>query len=444
MRNNIVIIGNGISGITCARHIRKHARDPITIISAETEHFFSRTALMYVFMGHMKYDNIKPYEDWFWAKNELQLVSDYVEKVQVNQKQLNLRSGKKIEYDILIIASGSQSNKFGWPGQDLNGVQGLYGYPDLQQMEENTKGIEKAVVIGGGLIGIEMTEMLVSKNIGVSLLVREKDFWNTVLPSEEARMISRHIREHQVDLRLKTELASIVGDENGNVNSVITKDGETIPCQFAGLAVGVHPNISFLKDSGIETDRGVLVNEYFETNIPDVYAIGDCAQYRKPLPGRKPIEQVWYTGRMHGETLARTICGRRSAYNPGPWFNSAKFFDIEYQTYGIVTAKRSENEDTFYWEHGSGKIGFRAVFHKMDHTLIGINSFGFRLRHRLFDQWLRENRTVEFMMEHLAAANFDPEFFQKHERAIVDCFNKKTGSDIKLKKRKKAMRFLFG
>ncbi|TAN13711.1 MAG: NAD(P)/FAD-dependent oxidoreductase [Chitinophagaceae bacterium] len=441
---NIVIIGNGISGITCARHIRKKSDDAITIISAETEHFFSRTALMYVYMGHMKYDNIKPYEDWFWERNRLTLLYDHVEKVNIQQKDLVLKSEKNISYDILIIASGSASNKFGWPGQDLKGVQGLYSYPDLQLMEENTNGIKKAVVVGGGLIGIEMTEMLLSRNIPVTLLVRETNFWDTVLPLEEAQMINRHIREHHVDLRLETELKNIEGDERGHVKSIITKDEKRIPCQFVGLGVGVHPNISFLENSNIETDRGVLVNEYFETNIPQVYAIGDCAQYRKSLPGRKPIEQVWYTGRMHGETLAQTICGQRTAYNPGPWFNSAKFFDIEYQTYGTVTPQQSENEETFYWEHENGKIDFRVVYEKMDHTLIGINSFGFRLRHKLFDKWLQEKRTVEFMMEHLAAANFDPEFFQKHERSIVNSFNEKTGNKIKLKRRSRIKELIRG
>ncbi|MGH2642478.1 MAG: NAD(P)/FAD-dependent oxidoreductase [Chitinophagaceae bacterium] len=433
---HIVIIGNGISGISCARHIRKNSDDDITIISAETEYFFSRTALMYVYMGHMQYENIKPYEDWFWEKNNLKLIYDYVEKVDTHQKYLELRTGKAVSYDILVIASGSVSNKFGWPGQDLKGVQGLYSYSDLQLMKENTNDIKKAVIVGGGLIGIEMTEMLLSKNILVTFLVREKDFWDIILPLEEAQMINRHILEHRVDLRLETELKGIEGDNMGYVKSITTNLKETIPCQLVGLTVGVHPNIGFLKGSSIEADRGVLINEFFETNVSQVYAIGDCAQFRNPLPGRKPIEQVWYTGRMHGEILAQTICGKRTAYHPGPWFNSAKFFDIEYQTYGMVTAKRSENEDTFYWEHPEGKIGFRAVYEKTDHTLIGVNSFGFRLRHPYFDQWLREKRTVEFMMEHLASANFDPEFYEKHECAIVDSFNRKTGGKVKLRRRK--------
>ncbi|MCA6414900.1 MAG: FAD-dependent oxidoreductase, partial [Cytophagales bacterium] len=108
---HIVIIGNGISGITAARNIRKRSNDNITVISGETEHFFSRTALMYIYMGHMKYENTKPYEDWFWKKNKIELLKDYVEKVEPESKQLVLRSKGNLNYDILIIASGSKSNK---------------------------------------------------------------------------------------------------------------------------------------------------------------------------------------------------------------------------------------------------------------------------------------------------------------------------------------------
>ena len=136
----VVIIGNGISGITAARHIRKMSDHEITVISAETDHFFSRTALMYIYMGHMKYENTKPYEDWFWEKNRINLVRKFVKEVDSDNKRLIYDDGGNIEYDFLILAVGSKSNKFGWPGQDLEGVQGLYSYQDLEIMEKNSKG----------------------------------------------------------------------------------------------------------------------------------------------------------------------------------------------------------------------------------------------------------------------------------------------------------------
>ena len=420
---HIVIIGNGISGITAARHIRKYSDHQITVISAETDHFYSRTALMYVYMGHMTYNHIKPYEDWFWEKNRIDLVRAYVKQVDFENKTLSLDNGKHIIYDDLILATGSKSNKFGWPGQDLKGVQGLYNYQDLESMEADTKDINHAVIIGGGLIGIEMVEMLLSRNISVTFLVREASFWDNILPPQESALINRHINEHHVDLRLSTELKEIVSDENGRAKSVITGAGEEISCQFVGLTVGVSPNIDFLKDSSLAINRGIQIDEYLATNIPDVYAIGDCAERSVPAEGRRPIEQVWYTGRMMGQVVAQTVCGTRTAYIPGHWFNSAKFFDIEYQTYGIVGAKRLENEAEFYWEDNTGKICVHFIFDKQTSKFIGINTFGIRMRHEVFDQWLNNEVSIDYVMENLTRANFDPEFFKQYEQDIVNQFN---------------------
>ncbi len=123
---HIVIIGNGVAGITAARHIRKRSDHKITVISGEGKHFFSRPALMYLYMGHMTMKNVKPYEDWFWAKNRIELLYDWVDRIEQDKHQLLLRKGEIVKYDKLIIATGSTPNKFGWPGQDLINVSGMY------------------------------------------------------------------------------------------------------------------------------------------------------------------------------------------------------------------------------------------------------------------------------------------------------------------------------
>ena len=420
---HVVIIGNGIAGITAARHIRRISDKKITVISAESKYFFSRTALMYVYMGHMKWEHLEPYEEWFWEENRIELKQAFIEKLDTSSKMLFLRGGETLEYDKLILATGSVPRKLGWKGQDLPGVQGLVSKQDLELLEENTRNnCKKAVIVGGGLIGVELAEMLHTRNIPVTMLIRENSFWRNVLPQKDADFVARHIQSQGIELKFETELDTIFGQER--VQGVQTNKGEKIACELVGLTAGVQPQIAFLKGSAVETDIGVLADEYLQSSIEDVYAIGDCAQLREPPKGRNAIEAVWYTARMMGETVAQNICGNPFKYQPGPWFNSAKFFEIEYQTYGRVAADPQPNEKHFHWEHENKKQAMTIAYDQESSLFLGINSFGIRLRHELFDRWLREQSSVDYVLQHLKKANFDPEFYTRHEREILNGFKK--------------------
>lgn len=465
---HIVIIGNGISGITAARHIRKLSDHKITVISGETDHFFSRTALMYIYMGHMKFEHTKPYEDWFWEKNRIELKRAWVKTIDFEEKKLYFRLpneedkeakiGGSINYDKLIFALGSTPNKFGWKGQDLKGVQGLYSFQDLENLEALTPSIKKAVIVGGGLIGVELAEMLHTRGIEVTFLVRENSFWNAVMPPEESALISREIGKNHINLKFSSELDEIIGDKNGQVKAIKTKSteqrpSEEIECQFVGLTVGVSPNIKFLQlpksntigkekpafmlgTGGIKLNRGILVNEFLETSLPDVYAIGDCVEHENPPEGRKNLEQIWYTGRIMGETVARTICGKQTKYQPGIFFNSAKFFDIEYQTYGQIPSELPADLKTFYWENNDGRICVRINYKADNEAITGINTFGIRMRHEIWDEWISSGKTISFVLENLPKANFDPEFFKQYESDILEKYNIETKNNLQIKSKK--------
>jgi NAD(P)H-nitrite reductase large subunit len=191
--------------------------------------------------------------------------------------------------------------------------------------------------------------------------------------------------------------------------------------------------------------RGIMVNEYLETNIPDVYAIGDCAKQRNPKPGRRPLEAVWYTGKMQGETVAYNICGKKVAYDPGIWFNSAKFFEIEYQVYGDLQAQLPETQSTIYWEHADGRKSVRINYHTESGRIAGFNLMGVRYRHEVCEKWIAENTHVEEVLQNLGLANFDPEFYKEYEQEVIDVYNKQSGKNLKLKQRRglsAALRFL--
>src|SRR5690606_19467257 len=207
-----------------ARHIRKLSDHRITLISDETPDPYARTALMYVYMRQLRQVDTWLYEKEFWQKNRIERLQAHVVRIDPEGRQRILRDGSHRSWDSLILATGSHPALFDWPGQQLEGVGGLYHLQDLERMERWTRDIRHAVVVGGGLIGIEMAEMLRSRGIGVTFLVRERTYLDPVLPEAEGRLAEREIRRDGVDLRMETELREILTDAAGLARAVVARE----------------------------------------------------------------------------------------------------------------------------------------------------------------------------------------------------------------------------
>ena len=411
-----VLLGNGVTGFTAALRLRELQPDwRITMVSGESTHPWSRPALMYVFMGHMRYADTKPFEDSMWPKKRIELVRAWATKLDLARKRIELHGREPLAYDRLLLALGSKPNRFDWTGLDLDGVQGLYGLMDLQRLHENVRHARRAVVVGGGLIGIELAEMLHSRGIGVTMLVREASYWGSTLPAEESAMVNRVIRAAGLDLRLATELDAIEDDGRGRVGAVRTKAGERIECQLVGLTAGVSPNIDLLAGSGIATGRGVLVDRALRTRAPDVWAAGDCAEIVDADEQHGLVQQVWYTGRQQGLAAAESMAGRDVRYEPAPWFNSAKFLDLEYQVYGDGP-RGVPGAASVHWEHADGLRSLRVVYLPQEQRrVIGFHALGLRERQRVCERWIAERAPLERVLDELPAAGFDPEFTPRFE-----------------------------
>lgn len=417
---HIIIIGNGITGITAAQTIRQLSDHKITVISGENQHLYARTALMYLYLGQLKYENIKPYEDWYWKENKIELLQAWVNAIDLSSKSIVLASGEKMHYDKLLLATGSKTRFYNWPGQDHKGVHGFYNLQDLANIEIAT--IEKgpAVIVGGGLIGVELAEMLHSRGIETTILVRDTHYWGKNLPTEEAEMIRKRLDKNGIKLKLRITLKELKSDKNGNVCTVITEQGESLPCNFVGIATGVTPNIDLAKNAMLATQKGILVNEFLETSQPDVYAAGDCAELA--FAGNR-VEQLWYTGRLQGETVAYNICGKNILYTRGVPFNSAKFFDLEFQSYGSVNPEINEDENTLFWQNKEATKSIRLNYlNDGKRTITGFVLLNVRYRQEVCEKWILEKQPLEFVLKNLAKANFDPEFHRRHEKSILHVY----------------------
>jgi len=153
--------------------------------------------------------------------------------------------------------------------------------------------------------------------------------------------------------------------------------------------------------------------------------------------GRRGGEAIWYTGRVMGEAAAYNISGQPVAYDPGIWFNSAKFLDIEYQVYGQAPATIPKTMSTLYWEHADGDKAIRLNYDKASKIILGFNLMGIRYRHEVCEKWLAEKTSISKVLQDLSLANFDPEFYKEYEQDLVDLYNQQTGENIQLKKKRK-------
>ena len=408
---HFVIVGNGVAGISAAFTVRQ--REPeatITVISEESDYFFSRTALMYAFMDRMTLRDLEPYERKVYDAQAIRRMKDRVIDLDASSRCLRLRSGERVTYDRLLLATGSVPNLPSWPGlgSARHGVAHLVSLQDLEHCERLAAKARNAMVVGGGLIGVELVECLAFHGMHVVFLVREPWYWPVALSGEEAGMISAHIRRHGVDVRVDEEVSEILTDDAGSVRGVRTLAGSEFRCEMLGIAIGVHPAVEWLQQVTTPpgVGRGIQVAPDFRTSLEHVWAAGDCAEIQ--LDGRPPlVEQLWYSAKRQGELAARSMLGDAIRYDPPIFYNSSKFFEIEFTTVGTVVNAPAESVHSYRRLPGK-EISVHVV--AFQGAVIGFNMLGSRWNHTFFERWIMERRSLDYVLRHLPAAQFDVEF----------------------------------
>ena len=407
----IIIIGNGVAGITCAMTARQ--RDPraeICVIGGETDFFFARTGLMYAYLDRLTRRDLEPQERHVYRESRIDLVRGWVVDHDAGRKAIRLDDGLWVPYDKLVLAVGALPNMVPWEGVDRvrDGLVHFVSMQDLDACERLTPSTREAVVVGGGLIGIELVECLRYHGKKVTYLVREPYYWPVALGEEEAAFVAAHMRAHGVDVRLSEELGSVRVDGDGRVSGILTGEGEAIPCQMLGIAIGVNPAVGRLREFADAPDlgRGVVVDEQLRTSLPDVYACGDCAEIHPQ--GAEPYgELIWYAAKRQGRVVGHNLFGDAVRYRPPTFFNSSKFFDLEYTTVGEVMLAPPESP-TIYMKHPTQPVSVRVVHD--DQRVIGFNMIGSRWDHEILQRWVEEERSPQFVEDHLPEAQFDVEF----------------------------------
>ncbi len=418
---HFVIVGNGIAGMEAALALRqREAAARISIVSDEHDHFFSRPALMYVFCGQLDLRATEPYDRGLYERMGFERVRGHVEHLDTAAKTLRFEGGKSLGYDMLLLAAGSKARPAAWPGAAGPGVHYFVKLRDLEGLDHDAKEGQRVVVIGGGLIGVEVAEILKQRGLHVTFVIRENWYFPLALDSNESALVAEHMRHEGVDVRLGVNVEEVLRTAEGGVRGVKV-DGIEVPCEIVASAIGVVPDTDFLSSSGLSLSRGgaIETDDALRSSAPDVWAAGDCANVTWADGSRRP-EQLWYTARDQGRLAARVMLGDEVRYRRGTWYNSAKFFDIEWTTAGWVPALVNFDNtpidpgpDVRSWfQRVPGRFESQKIVLKGE-RVVGFNMLGSRFRHEPMLEWIHERRGLDYVLAHLHEAQFDEEFSRR-------------------------------
>jgi NAD(P)H-nitrite reductase large subunit len=333
----IVIIGNSAAAVGAIEAVRRVDRAiPITVISDESHPVYSRPLISHFLAGELKSEQIFYRPKNFYEKNNVQtLLGRHVVKVNFDKKTVKLENGEKVSYRQLLIATGGTPFIPKIEGLDKTGIYTFTKLDDTKKISSVLKENQRAVVIGGGFIGLKAGEALKKRKIDVTIVELADYILSLTLDETAAFILEKALKREGIHLITSNTVEAILGDSM--VESVLLADGRIIEAQLVVIAIGVIPNVAPFRESPLYIEKGILVNERMETNLPDVYAAGDVTQaYDKILKTYRTIP-IWPNAYQQGKIAGYQMAGNKKyVYEGGFMMNSIEIGNVPAIAIGLT------------------------------------------------------------------------------------------------------------
>ncbi|WP_068785132.1 nitrite reductase large subunit NirB [Paenibacillus phocaensis] len=279
-REKLVVIGNGMAGISAVEQILKlTTKFDITVFGSEPHPNYNRIMLSYVLEGSKTMDDIVLNDLNWYQNNGITLhMGTTVERIDADAKEVVAENGLRVPYDKVLIATGSTSFILPIPGSDKEGVVGFRDIADCEQMLQAARTCKKAAVIGGGLLGLEAAKGLVQLGMDVTVVHLMEDLMERQLDPQAAGMLQAELERQGIKFKMGAQTTELLGDRR--VSGLRFADGTELEAEFVVMAVGIKPNVAVAKASGLEVNRGIVVNDYLQTSLEGVYSVGECTEHR--------------------------------------------------------------------------------------------------------------------------------------------------------------------
>ncbi len=367
----VIIAGNGVSSITLVKELKKLSNNAnIEIFTDEPRPFYWRPRLIEILANEASIDRITPYDKKWYADHNVKLhLSDPVVKVNPNEKKLVSKSGLEVKYDVFVFANGCKPFVLPIPGKELKNVYSIRTYEDVIEIKKHYGTSKKFVIIGGGILGIEVAAAL---NRAGERNVTIVEYFPYLLPRQldkpGATILKASLeKKYQIKFLLGKTTSELKGNEK--VEKVVFSDKSSIEADVVLFSTGVRPRISIAREAGVDVEKGVVVDDHLQTNVKDIYAIGDVAQHRKKLYGTVPpsVEQA--------RTLANVLSSNDKRYQGSVMANMLKVAGIDLLSIGVIDP---DSGDYTFASNGDMNKGLYKKVLTEESKLVGAITIGIK------------------------------------------------------------------
>ena len=340
MSESYVVVGDGIAGSSAAETLRE--RDPdasITVLTEEGEALYNRILIKEYAKGKLPEAPISIHDESWYEDNDVDLrLNTVVTDLRPDDHEIETHDGETISYDKLLLATGGTPTQIPVENGGADGIHHFWTFQDARRIKEDAEASERAVVVGAGLLGIDLAAICGAQNVDAKYLMRGECWWRYALTQEGGEIIHGALRDIGVEPVFDSGVDHFEVDDDGHVEAAVDPSGERYPCDWAGVAIGLDFNVELLQGTEIEADNGIVVDEYMRTTVEDIYAAGDVTRYHDTITGEREQNGSWGSAKEQGSIAATNIVadGEEEAFR---WVStySITHFDFPFLSFGHPT-----------------------------------------------------------------------------------------------------------
>jgi NAD(P)H-nitrite reductase large subunit len=404
MTQSYVIIGDGIAGSSAAETLREEAPDAeITVITDEGEALYNRILIKEFAKGKLPEMPVSIHEPSWYEERDIDLrLNTLVTNVDPEGHRLRTHEGERIEYDKLLVATGGTPAQLPVENSDAEGVHHFWTFQDARAIREHVERAETGIVVGAGLLGIDLAAICGEQDVDAHYLMRGDCWWRYALSTEGAEILHEAMRERGVEPVFGSGVDRFETDDDGHVTAAIDPNGDRYEGDFVGIAIGLDFNTEILQGTGVECDDGILVDEYMRTNVDDIYAAGDITRYHDTILGERAQNGSWDSAKSQGTVAAKNMLDPESEPFRFVSSYSITHFDFPFLSFGHPTIGDDECERK-YSDTEWRRLAFK------DGKIVGGVLIGDLSPQSAYKQLMEEERVVADQKEVLLEKSVDLE-----------------------------------